>query len=91
MRKDGKEDFYRTWDEYKLGFGDASGEYWLGNDILHTLTKNHDQIVMFRMRTTYGVLSTGYFTKFWIEDESLKYQLYVEGYIGPQYPGSYLH
>lgn len=27
---DGKTDFYRTWSEYSVGFGNLSEEFWLG-------------------------------------------------------------
>jgi len=29
-RKDGSEDFYRDWTDYKRGFGHAAEEFWLG-------------------------------------------------------------
>ncbi|XP_038062196.1 ficolin-3-like [Patiria miniata] len=39
-RQDGSVDFYRNWAEYQSGFGDMSGEFWLGNDNLVTLTSD---------------------------------------------------
>jgi hypothetical protein len=30
--------FNRTWDDYKRGFGDLYGDFWLGLDHLHHLT-----------------------------------------------------
>ncbi|XP_038061059.1 microfibril-associated glycoprotein 4-like [Patiria miniata] len=42
-RQDGSVDFYRNWTEYQSGFGDLSGEFWLGNDNLVTLTSNDSQ------------------------------------------------
>ena len=37
-----KENFNRTWDEYKHGFGDHYKEFWLGNDQIHQLSKAGD-------------------------------------------------
>ncbi|XP_038061084.1 ficolin-3-like [Patiria miniata] len=42
-RQDGSVDFYRNWTEYQSGFGNLSGEFWLGNDNLVTLTSNDSQ------------------------------------------------
>lgn len=40
-RFDGSERFSdRTWIEYQNGFGNVTGEYWLGLDRIHRLAKN---------------------------------------------------
>jgi len=36
-RTDGKEDFFKKWDEYLAKFGDFGGDFWLGLQNLHTL------------------------------------------------------
>ncbi|XP_010000611.1 PREDICTED: angiopoietin-4, partial [Chaetura pelagica] len=38
LRTNGSLSFQRGWREYKQGFGDAAGEYWLGNEAVHLLT-----------------------------------------------------
>ena len=39
-RQDGSEEFYRNWTEYESGFGNLSGEFWLGNKAIQDLTKS---------------------------------------------------
>ncbi|XP_038052213.1 microfibril-associated glycoprotein 4-like [Patiria miniata] len=39
-RQDGSVDFYRGWADYRVGFGDLAGEFWLGNDNLRTLSNS---------------------------------------------------
>ncbi|ALC39838.1 maker536, partial [Drosophila busckii] len=38
-RMDGSVNFNRTWEEYKNGFGDLRGEFWLGLERLYLITK----------------------------------------------------
>ncbi|KAH8378442.1 hypothetical protein KR093_011363, partial [Drosophila rubida] len=37
-RSDGSENFQRSWDVYKRGFGNLDGEFFLGLDKIHALT-----------------------------------------------------
>ena len=38
-RFDGSVDFYRNWAEYRDGFGDMKGEFWLGNNKVSKMTE----------------------------------------------------
>ncbi|XP_033117445.1 ryncolin-1-like [Anneissia japonica] len=39
-RQDGSVDFYQSWQNYISGFGDLSGEFWLGNEKIHKITSS---------------------------------------------------
>ncbi|KAL1281580.1 hypothetical protein QQF64_000383 [Cirrhinus molitorella] len=38
---DGSVNFYRPWNQYKRGFGNVEGEYWLGLENMHQLTRKN--------------------------------------------------
>ena len=44
-RFNGSVDFNRDWKSYKDGFGNANGEYWIGNEFIHQFT-HHDSTEM---------------------------------------------
>ncbi|XP_062598058.1 ryncolin-1-like isoform X1 [Saccostrea cucullata] len=81
-RQDGSADFYRTWSEYKQGFGDPSKNYWIGNDAIYDLTKNKDQELRVDLQRFNGDTAYALYSTFYIGDEGSKYKLTVSGYSG---------
>ncbi|XP_035698658.1 uncharacterized protein LOC118431524 [Branchiostoma floridae] len=75
-RLDGSVPFNRTWEDYKRGFGNKTGEHWLGNDYLHLLTyqKNYSLRVDAIPRGIYypSTCSHGYFR---VSDENNNFKL----------------
>ena len=82
-RQDGSVDFYRTWAEFKKGFGDLDGEFWLGNDNLHKLLSLKDRYEL-RIDMMDHDKNKAYakYGKFVVGSESQKYLLMVEDYSG---------
>ncbi|XP_061176964.1 ficolin-1-like [Saccostrea echinata] len=81
-REDGDVDFYRTWKEYKEGFGNASKNYWIGNQAIHALTKDKNQELRIDFQRHNGEQASAVYTTFYIGDEDSKYTLTVSGYNG---------
>ncbi|XP_061176273.1 fibrinogen C domain-containing protein 1-B-like [Saccostrea echinata] len=81
-RQDIDVDFYRTWIEYKHGFGNVTKNYWIGNDAIHALTKNKNQELRIDLQSYDGEQVYAVYTTFYIGDEDNKYALTVSGYNG---------
>uniref|UniRef100_A0A7M5X396 Fibrinogen C-terminal domain-containing protein n=1 Tax=Clytia hemisphaerica TaxID=252671 RepID=A0A7M5X396_9CNID len=74
-RQDGSVSFNRLWQEYKDGFGDLSGEFYLGNEKIHLLTKDREMMVYLQLWAFDGTKYAVGFKGFFIEDEANKYRL----------------
>ncbi|XP_078659388.1 fibrinogen-like protein A [Branchiostoma floridae x Branchiostoma belcheri] len=74
-RQDGSVDFYRTWEEYKVGFGNLSTEFWLGNDNIHLLTNQARYGLRVDLETFDGESSYAQYRSFSVLDEASKYKL----------------
>ena len=84
-RVDASVDFFRTWNEYKEGFGDLSGNFWLGLEKLHKLAAPgngaHLRVDLTHMDNQGGT-SYAEYTLFEISDEQDGYRLKIGGYSG---------
>ena len=80
-RLDDSVDFYRGWTDYKNGFGNLYGEFWVGLDKIHRLTttlKNKLRVdPMDRGKTAYAE-----YNMFAVSSEKNKYKLSVGTYSG---------
>ncbi|XP_078311720.1 ryncolin-4-like [Crassostrea virginica] len=81
-RMDGSGDFDRNWKSYKEGFGNVQGEYWLGNEAIHLLTKKANQELRVDMEKFTGEKAYAKYSTFSVGTESQKYKLTVGGYNG---------
>ncbi|XP_061196048.1 fibrinogen C domain-containing protein 1-B-like [Saccostrea echinata] len=81
-REDSDVDFYKTWKEFKQGFGNASKNYWIGNDAIHALTKDQDQELRVDLHGFDGGTAYAEYSTFYIGNEANKYKLTVSGYTG---------
>lgn len=82
-RYSGKTDFSRSWNEYKQGFGNIAGEYWLGLDKIYELTSARLHELRIEMEDFSGAKKHAHYDLFSIASEEHGYALRVLG----QYAG----
>ena len=80
-RLDGSVNFYRYWSDYKRGFGNLSGEYWLGLDKIYRLTKLKNTLRV-DLEDTKGKTAYAAYEMFAVANETAKYKLSVGNYSG---------
>ena len=73
--------FYRDWDEYKNGFGDVRGEFWLGNEKIHQLTEIPSQLRV-EINTTSSGSKYAKYSNITVTNEATNYTLFVGFYSG---------
>ena len=81
-RLDGSVDFYRGWNDYKRGFGNLNGEFWLGLDKIHRLTKAVKNRLRVDLEDTTGETAYADYDMFAVTSERAKYQLSIGTFSG---------
>ena len=81
-RLDGTVDFVnRGWADFKRGFGNLNGEFWLGLDKMHRLTKTKSRLRM-ELEDTRGKTAYAEYDMFSVSSERNKYRLGLGIYTG---------
>ncbi|XP_060593263.1 uncharacterized protein LOC132747784, partial [Ruditapes philippinarum] len=79
--QDGSENFYRNWNEYVNGFGNTTGEYWLGLKYINILTTIGSALYIdmetFEHDNVSPASAFAEYSTFKVNDETDKYRLTV--------------
>ena len=81
-RLDGSVDFNLGWADYKRGFGNLNGEFWLGLDKMQRLTKEGRNRIRVELTDTKGKTEYADYDMFAVASERAKYQLSLGTYSG---------
>ncbi|XP_033762843.1 techylectin-5B-like [Pecten maximus] len=84
-RFDGSQDFNKTWEEYKRGFGSPYGEYWIGNENLFLLTSSESYTLRIEIENATGSSIYAEYSVFLVASESENYTLTLSGFSGNVY------
>jgi len=81
-RVDGSLSFVRKWLDYKYGFGNEYGEFWIGNEMLHHLTTQREYRLRIDIWDFEGGKVFAEYDTFRVESEMNKYKLRIRGFKG---------
>lgn len=75
--------FETDWNSYKHGFGDIEREFWLGNDLMHMLSTEHDMMLRVTLESFEGETIDLDYEAFVVGSENDHYRLRIGSYVGP--------
>ncbi|XP_063411830.1 fibrinogen C domain-containing protein 1-like [Mytilus trossulus] len=81
-RQDRSVDFFRNWTDYKNGFGDLTGEFWLGNSRIHEMTTKDEYELYILMEDFAGETRYARYKTFYVGDVQSKFTLNIGNYSG---------
>ena len=79
---DGSNFFNRSWAEFKVGFNNTFGNYWIGNDRLSQLTLSGPYKLRFDLQLCNSSWYWTEYSSFTVLGESRNYELHMSGYSG---------
>ncbi|KAI1886530.1 hypothetical protein AGOR_G00196710 [Albula goreensis] len=80
-RMDGTVNFYRPWDQYKKGFGNPAGEYWLGLHNMFLITWTRKYRLRVDMEDFTGGKVHAHYSSFAVDTETERFKLHIGNYI----------
>ena len=79
-RIDGSVDFNLNWSDYKHGFGNLNGEFWLGLERIHRLTSDNNSMLRVDMEDFKEGSAYAEYSSFGVRSEHDKYRLILGSY-----------
>lgn len=77
-----RDEFDKNWNEYLNGFGSLDGNFWLGLETIHALTKNGDQELRIELEDFEGNKKYAKYSSFSIFSASDFYRLSISEFSG---------
>ena len=81
-RQGGSQNLYLGWSDYKAGFGDLDGEFWLGLNKINRLSQSGQNVLRVDLMDFSGAERYAKYATFNVADESDKFRLNVVVYSG---------
>ncbi|XP_070173619.1 tenascin-R-like [Littorina saxatilis] len=75
-------DFYRDWAQYRNGFGDLEGSFWLGLDALHSLTTSRRYQLRVDLKMWNETRGYATYSGFYVEGSDTNFILHFDNFTG---------